>query len=269
MSLSGFAGQPRRRIARRDHRDESRRHARAPMSRKTKRMSRAVLSASNWKSTTTHHTPFGLRCSHFTASFSVIRTAPGSSNASCSSPISRVILERMRFDVELRVAQQIEEPLRIADAGDGVHGLGAKRVERAQRAVLQVIDLRDDGLRAKHSGMTPIAAVDDDRVDFLQARHGLAQRPRRQAQPVAHAAHAVDDGDLERARRAGSAAGRRRTARRRRAHARAALRRSDAIRARDDGATRAAREQHGLVADLVADRYRGATARGHSVPLPR
>src|SRR5262245_33196974 len=47
----------------------------------------------------------------------------------------------MRFDVETRIAQQVEKSLRIADAGDGMHGLRLERVERPHGAVLQVIDL--------------------------------------------------------------------------------------------------------------------------------
>src|SRR5262245_2628984 len=111
-----------------------------------------------------------------------------------------VLLERVRLDFEIRVAQEIEEALRIADTGDGMHGLVAKRLERALRSVLQVIDLRDDCVGAEHAGMAPTVSVDDNRIDLLQARWWLAKRPGRQTQAVAHSARAVDDGDLERAR---------------------------------------------------------------------
>src|SRR5436190_27656 len=111
-----------------------------------------------------------------------------------------VVLERMRIDVEIRVEQQIEETLRIADAGDRVHALLAERPERSLRAVLQVIDPRDDGIGAEHAGMAPPRPVDDDRIDLLQARRRLAQRAGWDTEAVAHAARAVDDGDLERAR---------------------------------------------------------------------
>ena len=50
-----------------------------------------------------------------------------------------MVLERMRLDLEICIAQQIEEPLRIADAGDGVHGRLAERFERALGAVLEVV----------------------------------------------------------------------------------------------------------------------------------
>ena len=56
----------------------------------------------------------------------MISTAPGSSNVSCVERNLGVIVERMRFDVETRVEQEIEKSLRIADAGDGVHRLAAK-----------------------------------------------------------------------------------------------------------------------------------------------
>src|SRR5688572_9086799 len=73
-----------------------------------------------------------------------------------------MILEWVRFDVEVGVAQEVEKSLRIANAGDCVHGFVAKRLERALRAVFQMIDLRDDGFGAKHAGMAPAGAVDDD-----------------------------------------------------------------------------------------------------------
>ena len=116
--------------------------------------------------------------------------------------------------------------------------------------------------------MPPVAAVDDDRVDFVHALDRLAQRSGRQAQAVAHAAHAVDDGDLERAGRAGSAASRRPTARRRRGVC-ASSRRAAATRSgpATTGQARAAREQHGLVADFDRVVCRAATARGQSVAL--
>ena len=95
-----------------------------------------------------------------------------------------MIVERMRLDLEIRVAQQLEEPLRITDARDSMHGLGAKRVERSHRAVLQAVDLRHDGRRTKHSGVAPNSAVDDDRVDFLQARQGSRRGPAGRHSPL-------------------------------------------------------------------------------------
>src|SRR5262249_2284633 len=82
--LERLTRQARRAVTSRDHGDEPRRaHVPRPStSRKTRRISRAVLSPSKARPTTTHQTFAWAIDSHFRASFSVTRAAPGSSNAS-------------------------------------------------------------------------------------------------------------------------------------------------------------------------------------------
>src|SRR5688500_8736338 len=112
--------------------------------------------------------------------------------------------------------------------------------------------------------MAPSVAVDDDRIDLLQARRRLAQWPRRYTEAVAHAARAVDDGDLERAREPVMLQA---VIRQHDVDALALEQRCyacDAVGPRDDGTARAPCEQHGLVADLarIACRRHGARPLG-------
>ena len=116
------------------------------------------------------------------------------------------------------------------------------------------VHARDDRLRAKDACVAPIAAIHDDRVDLVDSFGGLAQRSGRQAEAIAHAAHAVDHRDLEAPPEpvmlqaivgdhdVHSVLGKQ------------TLRGGDPVGPRDDRAAGAAREQHGLVADLVAGR---------------
>ena len=113
----------------------------------------------------------------------------------------------------------------------------------------------------KTPAVAPIAAIHDDRVDLGDSVGGLAQRPGRQAEAIPHAAHAVDHRDLEAPPEpvmleaivgdhdVHSVLGKQ------------TLRGGDAVGPRDHRATRAASEQHRLVADLVAVALRVDDAR--------
>ena len=160
-----------------------------------------------------------------------------------------VVGQRMRDDVEPRFAEQVEEALRITDAGYRMDGRRAERIERALAAVAQVIHARDDRVAPEYATMPPIAAVDDDRIHRLQPSGRLAQRTGRQTEAVAHAADAIHDRDLETPTKTvvlETVIGQHDVDP---AGLEQRLSRRHAVRTGNHGATGAAREQHGLVAD--------------------
>ena len=121
---------------------------------------------------------------------------------------SVMIGQRMLVQRESRLAQHVEEPLRIADGRHGVHA-GAAKTRRARATTRRPTPdahrparMFIDEMRARRrtaAARTPgavIGAVDDHRIHAPQAPRRLAQRSARQQAAVAEAALAVDDHDL-------------------------------------------------------------------------
>ena len=106
-------------------------------------MSRAVLSASNWRSTDdAPHVIVRERLAFYCV---LLRDQHGAGllERELLGAERGMIVERMRLHVETRVAQQVEKTLRIADAGDRMHRLLPLNESSVRsRAVLQAVHLR-------------------------------------------------------------------------------------------------------------------------------
>ena len=132
-----------------------------------------------------------------------------------------------------------------ADAGCVCAGSATRRNVSPTSVIRHALGTLHGAVRARRDQR-------DDRVDFVEARSGLAQRARRQPPAVAEAARGVDDDDLEIAREPvvlQSVVGDDHVALRDARRAARAPRRPD--RRPTTTGNAGAREQHRLVADLA------------------
>jgi hypothetical protein len=109
-----------------------------------------------------------------------------------------VVVEGMRDDLEAVALEKAEEALGMPDAGHGMHGSVAERLQRAPLGAVEAHRLR---ARQRHpqapGGAAAARAVADHEVDLVEACGRLAQRAGGQAAAVADAALRVDHRDLE------------------------------------------------------------------------
>jgi hypothetical protein len=145
---------------------------------------------------------------HFTASFSGHDDDFGAGKLEVRRLEEVMIGERVAPGVDSEAREVVEEAVGIADAGDGVHRVPANGHRELRDAALLPSRDRDEALgieahrkarrpwRGVGEGPGATGDVDHDRIHFGKARHRLAQRPRRQHEPVAVEALSVDDGNL-------------------------------------------------------------------------